>query len=260
MPVVHEHESFYLTSGTGGLQEAINANGPGSAPNTVILDNAWYVTWRQPFSYPKRERLSNIGLVDITQTPYVWYHWNGAQYVVSPIGGNVLSVFGRTGAVTAQAGDYTCDQITNCWNAPNQGFAANLVAAIAPTDTTFTVTSLNGTPGQEGYLFIDTEWVHYLGVSGNTFTVAPSGRGYFGSTAASHSLGAGVEGAILVAANPGQLPHLAVVGTPSEGGVVVGLNNPFPSPLNGGASIWLGTTAYLDAIGGYHQTANATMD
>ena len=33
---------FYLTSGTGGLQEAINANQTTNGPNTILLNAEWY--------------------------------------------------------------------------------------------------------------------------------------------------------------------------------------------------------------------------
>ena len=40
---VHGHElPFYFTSGTGGLQEALNENLTNPQANTVILDNAFY--------------------------------------------------------------------------------------------------------------------------------------------------------------------------------------------------------------------------
>jgi hypothetical protein len=54
-------------------------------------------------------------------------------------GGSVSSVFGRTGAVAAQSGDYTASQITN---APSGGVAAtNLQAAINELDTGKSATS-----------------------------------------------------------------------------------------------------------------------
>src|SRR6185369_15031901 len=38
--------------------------------------------------------------------------WDGAQWTPQTVAGGVTSTFGRTGAVTAQAGDYTFSQIS----------------------------------------------------------------------------------------------------------------------------------------------------
>jgi len=44
--------------------------------------------------------------------------WNALTgeltFPLTPAGGSVTSVFGRTGAVVAASGDYTCSQVTNC--------------------------------------------------------------------------------------------------------------------------------------------------
>jgi len=70
------------------------------------------------------------------------YRWSGSIYIeISP--SDVTSVFGRSGAVTAQAGDYTASQITNV---PSGSIAAtNVQAAInelnaekQPIDATLT--------------------------------------------------------------------------------------------------------------------------
>ena len=43
MATVYTHvPPFYLTSGTGGLQEAINANQTNDGPNTILLTAEWY--------------------------------------------------------------------------------------------------------------------------------------------------------------------------------------------------------------------------
>src|ERR1700678_3776331 len=42
MATVYSHvPPFYLTSGTGGLQEAINANQTTNGPNTILLNAEW---------------------------------------------------------------------------------------------------------------------------------------------------------------------------------------------------------------------------
>lgn len=82
---------FYLTSGTGGLQEAIS-NGIEAAggPNTVILDAEWY-TLIQPRDavtvIASIQGTAALGLIDVTTTPYMAYSWNGSQYVLQTSGG-----------------------------------------------------------------------------------------------------------------------------------------------------------------------------
>src|ERR1700761_87735 len=80
---------YYLTSGTGGLQEAITANQQGIVgPNTIILNAEWYALI-QPRSaatvIASITGSTNLALVDVTQSPYVYYSWNGSHYAVAPI-------------------------------------------------------------------------------------------------------------------------------------------------------------------------------
>jgi hypothetical protein len=42
MTTTYSHSSFYLTSGTGGLQEALDAGQVTGGNNTVILNQQWY--------------------------------------------------------------------------------------------------------------------------------------------------------------------------------------------------------------------------
>jgi hypothetical protein len=83
LPAVNPHSSFYLTSGTGGLQEAILNGQVDGSPNTIILDSEWY-SLIAPNSAAtvigSVQGNTALGLVDVTQTPYVSYAWNGTQY------------------------------------------------------------------------------------------------------------------------------------------------------------------------------------
>jgi hypothetical protein len=77
---------FHLTSATGGLQEALSQNLTTPATNTIILNNAWYQQIAATGGVAATiistvQGSSNLGLVDVTQVPTVWYQWNGTQYV-----------------------------------------------------------------------------------------------------------------------------------------------------------------------------------
>jgi hypothetical protein len=85
-PVNSHQLPFHLTSATGGLQEALTENLTTPATNTIILNNAWYQQVAAVGSNPAiiigtAQGSANLGLVDVTQVPTVWYQWNGSQYV-----------------------------------------------------------------------------------------------------------------------------------------------------------------------------------
>lgn len=104
MTTTHLHNTpFYVTSGTGGLQEAL-INGPGKTggPNTVILNSDWYqqVQPGNPATVIAAVKgNTSLGLVDVTTTPYTYYDWNGTNYVAIANGGG--AVLPSTGIVFA---------------------------------------------------------------------------------------------------------------------------------------------------------------
>src|SRR3984885_3921652 len=86
MATVYNHAPpFYLTSGTGGLQEAITANQTTDGPNTIVLDAEWYkliVPGNAASIIGSVRGIPDLGLEDITTAPYTFYQWNGSQYTV----------------------------------------------------------------------------------------------------------------------------------------------------------------------------------
>jgi hypothetical protein len=60
--------------------------------------------------------------------------WNGTQWAPQNQTGGVASVFGRTGAITAQAGDYTAAQVTNAADTTNvNSFSAGATQTFLPS-------------------------------------------------------------------------------------------------------------------------------
>ena len=103
MTTVYSHvPPFYLTSGTGGLQEAINANQTTNGPNTILLNAEWYkliAPGNAASIIASVQGIPDLGLEDVTTTPYTFYQWNGSQYtVVAAASGNYNQ--GSAGAVT----------------------------------------------------------------------------------------------------------------------------------------------------------------
>lgn len=99
-PTHHHQPPFYLTSATGGLQEAINANLADPGPNTILLTNRWYELGGSPAIIASVHGSPNLGLEDVTQVPAKWYQWNGSEYAPVNSGG------------TAEAGTMVNDLIS----------------------------------------------------------------------------------------------------------------------------------------------------
>lgn len=91
---VNEHQlPFYLTSATGGLQEALNQNLTTPATNMVILDSAWHQLVTAEAAVPATVIATvkggvSLNLVDVTTTPYNFYAWNTSdlRYELVPYG------------------------------------------------------------------------------------------------------------------------------------------------------------------------------
>lgn len=223
---------WYIHSATGGLQEALNQNLSSSTENTVVLDSLWYQVGGSSSVIARVRGAAKLGLVDVTKTPFIWYSWNGSQYVVDPTGA-VSSVFGRTGAVVAQAGDYNCDQVTDCGTAPAPGWYGTLTAAQGSGDSTLYVNVGGGALPGSGYYFVDAEWEHfaeYTALGGGNYTLTGVTRGQFSTAKAAHGAGASANSMQQLLSSTDELPF-AWVGGP-EGQSFIAINCPFGTNQN----------------------------
>ena len=108
MPTIYSHvPPFYLTSGTGGLQEAIIANQTSDGPNTILLNAEWYkliAPGSAASIIASVHGIADLGLEDTTTTPSTFYQWTGSQYAVVASSGSTGSTGnynqGSAGAVT----------------------------------------------------------------------------------------------------------------------------------------------------------------
>jgi hypothetical protein len=89
------HTTFWVSSGTAGLYEALYNNialGASGYAATVILDAGWYralpggQTASTVIGSTSAPGSAKVQIVDTTQTPWAWYSWNGTQYVVASSG------------------------------------------------------------------------------------------------------------------------------------------------------------------------------
>ena len=113
-PINPHQMPYYLTSGTGGLQEALNQNLSTPQPNTIILNEAFYqlVGGRTAGSniIAAAQGSTNLGLVDITTNPYTSYAWNGTQYVTAgSSGGSIPCTTVANGLQYNAGGNFGCN-------------------------------------------------------------------------------------------------------------------------------------------------------
>ena len=80
------HNSFSLQSATGGLQEALNSAVTSPAQNNVLLTPQWYLQGGNIAMLATAKGAANVGIVDVTTTPYTAYAWSGTGYAVIPLG------------------------------------------------------------------------------------------------------------------------------------------------------------------------------
>jgi len=95
----HPHLSFYLTSGTGGLQEAINF--ARNLPYQVVVTSDWSRLGGQTGMLSAAINGTNVGVVDWRTNCPVPYSWSGSAYVAgtswcSGGGGSGCTVTGTT--------------------------------------------------------------------------------------------------------------------------------------------------------------------
>ena len=127
---VNDHQvPFYLTSATGGLQEALSQNMTTPATNTVVLDSAWYQlagTANAATVIATVKGGNQLNLVDVTTTPYNWYHWNGTQYALVPLGGSAGNLSTRQSDILAnnQNNSAAVDQNIYIAGSPTAGLSA----------------------------------------------------------------------------------------------------------------------------------------
>lgn len=134
---------WYITSGTGGLQEAINANALTGQINPVILDTAWHQGgWNQQTAYNAAGN-NTTPLIDVTIAPNVAFRWNGTHYIQSYAINNVAI---PTIAAGAAAGSSPTVSIAT--GSSGNLMVANVTTGTATTTgTLFTITIGTAPPG-----------------------------------------------------------------------------------------------------------------
>ena len=161
---------FYLTSGTAGLQEAINANSKGIA-NTIILSADWYALGGSPSIIASVTGTTSLGLVDVTTTPFTWYAWNGSNYAITEPGAGCSS-----GCVT---------ELNNISGGLVLTPGSNIT--ITPSGQTIQIGAVSGVPSVNGVKDATTIAAGSnitVSTTGSTITVAAAGGAGTGAVGA----------------------------------------------------------------------------
>jgi hypothetical protein len=169
MTTTYSHTSFYLTSGTGGLQEALNSGQVTGGANTVILDQQWYalVAPSNPATVISSVHgNTTLGLIDVTTTPYTAYSWNGSSYAQIappgslPSGNGVVKVASSAGELAIPGVDY-----------------------VVPSGTVALASNLTGTPtlptGTAGVTQLTSPCDNSIKLATDQFVVACAGTATF---------------------------------------------------------------------------------
>lgn len=167
------------TSQKGAANGVASLDGSGKVPTSQLpfsgltYDGSWNASTNSPslsdgtgtsghFYITSVAGTQNLGSGSISFSVGDWALYNGTVWQKVPSSAAVSSVFGRTGAVTATAGDYTATQVTNT---PAGGIAATTVqAAVNELDT-----------DKQASAATLTSWAALTRASGfDTFTQTPS--------------------------------------------------------------------------------------
>jgi hypothetical protein len=127
---------WYITSGTFGLQEAINATVATGVMNTVVIDSAWFNAGGTAKTIYGAAGSPYVSLLATSLTPYPTYRWNGTNYI--PTYSLLGIALPATGAGAAAGSSPT---VTTSTGSSGNIWTANVTSGTATTTgTLFTET------------------------------------------------------------------------------------------------------------------------
>ena len=135
---------WYITSGTYGLQEAINATVATGVMNVVQLDSAWFNNGGTAKTINTAAGSPYISIAATNITPYPTYRWNGTTYIPTY---SLLGIALPTIAAGAAAG--SAPTVTTSTGSSGNIMTANVTTGTATTTGTL-FTETMGTPPASG--------------------------------------------------------------------------------------------------------------
>lgn len=127
---------WYITSGTYGLQDAINSTALSGQLNSIVLDTNWWQAGGTSTIISAAAGNKTTSIVDVTVSPNTAYGWNGTNYVGTS---SILSTALPTIAAGAAAG--SSPTVTNTALGLGTAMQANVATGTATTTgTLFTET------------------------------------------------------------------------------------------------------------------------
>jgi hypothetical protein len=125
---------WYITSGTFGLQDAINAVVATGVMNVVQLDAAWFNSGGTATTIYGAAGSPYVSIVASNLTPYPTYRWNGTHYIPT------YSLLGSIGTVPAIAAGAAAGSSPTVLTAA--GSSGNIITADVTTGTATTTGTL----------------------------------------------------------------------------------------------------------------------
>jgi hypothetical protein len=135
---------WYITSGSGGLQEAINAGTQTGVLNVVLLDAQWHSQGYGASTVGAATGNINVALSDVSISPAVSYKWNGTNYKPT------YSLNGVTAAIAAGAAAGTSPTVSNNVASSGNVWTANVTTGTATTTGTLFTETITASPNSSG--------------------------------------------------------------------------------------------------------------
>lgn len=137
-------QPWYITSGSYGLQEAINSTALSGQKNTIILDSLWHQAGGGPSISAIAAGSYNSNLLDVTVSPYVAFKWNGTNYVPS------YSLNGLSATIAAGAAAGSSPTVSNSTGSSGNIITANVTTGTATTTGTLFTETVTASAGNVG--------------------------------------------------------------------------------------------------------------
>ena len=245
--------SSIACTGTGSwsaaLQYGASPYGPWtSVPGTALVDNSSAVPVAYGFLYTFP---SYYRVLIVSGSPTCAFSGFQNLFVASG-SGNVFSVFGRVGSVTATSGDYNASQVTNAVDSTSSYSNPSWITSIAAVKITGVLSPSNGGTGRSAFSRSGNtdEYASVSGVktSGKQLAFDASGN----VIASSADIGGGGGAVSSVSAGPSG----ALVSSPNTGSVVVDFD---PSFINNSSWDFRGVITSVNASATAPAKAGTTL-